>query len=145
VLRQSLLPQDRFLNRDGPDAIALAYARMALKAAGNGQLDGAEELIDRGHAIAPASKVLAEAQEQYAGYQQLDEYLTAGPVPDVRRVRGEISELYAQDPQIAQVVVPALARHLASRLHSTRDPRLATELAQAGSAIFGDGPPFHRN
>ena len=88
---------------------------------------------------------LATTQTRYIHYQALDDYLTGAAVPDIRKVRGEISELYAQDPNIAQVVVPILARDLASRLHTTADPQLAVRLSQAGNAIFGDGPPFRRD
>jgi serine/threonine protein kinase len=145
VLHENLAANDRFMTREGSEAIAQAYGRLALKAAGNGQFKNAVALIGRGRAAAPSVERLATTQTRYIHYQALDDYLTGAAVPDIRKVRGEISELYAQDPNIAQVVVPILARDLASRLHTTADPQLAVRLSQAGNAIFGDGPPFRRD
>ena len=145
VLRESLPANDRFMGRDGPEAIAQAYERLAGQAAENGQLKSAVELINRGRAAAPSMTGLAAAQARYSRYQALDDYLAGDPEPDVQKVRGEIAQLYAQDHNTAQVVVPILARDFAARLHSTHDHRIAVNLAQAGSAIFGDGPPFRRD
>ena len=145
VLRENLPANDRFMTRDGPEAIAQAYARLALKAAGNGQLKSAVELMTRARAAAPSVERIAITLTRYVRYQEIDDDLTGAAVPDIRRVRNEISELYAQDPPIAQVLVPILARDLASRLHTTADPQLAVRLSEAGNAIFGDGPPFRRD
>lgn len=145
VLRENLPANDRFMTRDGAEAIAQAYERLALKVAGNGQLRSAVELMTRARATAPSVERVASTQARYARYQQIDEYLTGAAVPDIRQVRGQISELYAQDPHIAQVLVPILAKDLASRLHTTADPQLAVRLSEAGNAIFGDGPPFRRD
>jgi serine/threonine protein kinase len=145
VLRENLPAGDRFLTREGPEAIAQAYGRLALKVAGNGQFKSAVELMTRARAAAPAAERIAITQARYVRYQEIDDYLTDAAVPDIRRVRTEISELYAQDPHIAQVLVPILARDLASRLHTTADPQLAVRLSEAGNAIFGDGPPFRRD
>ena len=145
VLRENLTPSDRFLTREGPEAIAQAYGRLALKAAGSGQLKTAVELIGRGHAAAPSVDRIATAQARYIRYQSLDDYLIGSVAPDIHKVRDEISELYAQDPNIGKVLVPILARDLASRLHTTADPQLAVRLSEAGNAIFGNGPPFRRD
>ena len=146
VLRESLPANDRFLGREGPEAIARACERLAGKAAENGQFKSAVELISRGRAAAPSmTAALAATQARYSHYQVLDDYLKEDPEPDVQRVRGEIAQLYAEDHNTALVVVPILARDFAARLHATHDHQIAVHLARAGNAIFGDGPPFRRN
>jgi serine/threonine protein kinase len=145
VLRESLPANDRFMGREGPEAIAHAYERLAQTAAESGQLQSAVELIGRGRAAAPSMTALAATQARYNRYQALDDYLTQDPEPDAQRVREEIAQLYAQDHNTAQVIVPILARDFAARLHATRDHQMAVNLARAGSEIFGDGPPFRRN
>jgi hypothetical protein len=133
------------MSRDAPGTIAQAYGRLAMQAAANGQLKSAVELINRGSAAAPRMEAMVAAQTRYRRYQALDDYLTGGAAPDVRKVRREISDLYAQDPTTARVVVALLAQHLASRAHSGHDPQLAVSLSRAGSVIFGEGPPFRHN
>jgi hypothetical protein len=145
VLRENLPANDRFMTHDGPEVVAQVYGRLALKAAGDGQLKSAVELMTRARTAAPSVERIALIQARYVRYEELDDYLTGAAVPDIRKVRSEISELYAQDPHIAQVLVPTLARDLASRLHTTADPQLAVRLSAAGNAIFGDGPPFRRD
>jgi hypothetical protein len=145
VLQENLAPDDHFLTKEAPTAIAQAYARRAQKAFAGGQLKDAVELIGRARMAAPAVERVEKAQTVYVHYHDLNEYLSAGPVPDVHRVRHEISELYSQDPDAAQWGVPILARNLQARLRATEDPELAGRLAQAGDEIFGNGPPFHRD
>lgn len=145
VLRENLSADDRFMTREGPEAIAQAYRNVAWQAATKGQLKSAVELVNRGLAIAPSMEALVVAHARYLRYQMLDDYLTGNAAPDVLKVRDEIAELYKQDAQTARVLVPMLARDLASRLHTTGDPQLAVRLSQAGSEIFGQGPPFHHD
>jgi serine/threonine protein kinase len=145
ILEVNLAADDRFLTRVAPRELAAAYARMAAKTLADGRLKDAVEIVNRGRLALPAVQGLAKTQALYTRYQELDEYLTGGPVPDVHRVRGEISDLYSQDSDTATVAVPILAKDLQTRLHGTRDPELARRLAQAGSEIFGSGPPFRRD
>ena len=145
VLRESLPADDRFMMREGPEAIAQAYRNMAWQAATNGQLKSAVEWVNRGLAVAPSMEALVVAHARYLRYQGLDDYLTGVAEPDVHKVRDEIADLYKQDAETARVLVPLLARDLASRLHTTGDPQLAVRLSQVGSEIFGQGPPFHHD
>jgi hypothetical protein len=145
VLRENLPDTDRFLTRDGPADISHAYERLAQQAVNKGELKSAAELMRRARDASPGMAPLATAQDRYARYEALDDRLTRDNTLDVSAVRGEISELYAQDPGTAKVVVPILARDLASRLHSTGDPELAGRLSREGNEIFGGGPPFDRD
>lgn len=145
VLRESLAANDRFMTHEAPRTIAQAYERLALQAAGNGQLQSAVELINHGEAAAPNLESIAAAQARYMRYQVLEDGLTNGPVPNVLEVRAEISALIAQDPRTAQALVPVLARALAARVHSTREPQLAAGLTKAGNAIFGYAAPSPRD
>jgi serine/threonine protein kinase len=145
VLGESLPANDRFMTQEGPGAIAQAYGRLAWGAARDGQFQSALDLVARGRAVAPELREIVAAQARYSRYQALDEYLTRDPAPDAHRVRGEIAALSAQDSKSTKVVVPILARDLASRMHATDDPELASRLLHAGREIFGGESLFRGN
>jgi hypothetical protein len=142
VLRESLPADDRFMTQDAPAAIAQAYARMSWGALKDGQFKAAVELINRSRLVAPSSEIVSAAQARYVRYAALDEYLSASPVIDVRRVRTEIGALNSLDPNTTKVVAPLLAHDLAARMHAAADGDVAGRLQRVGREIFPGAAEF---
>jgi hypothetical protein len=128
--------------QDGPNAIALAYARLSWNSLKEGDLRAAIELMNRAHEAAPSSAEVNTKQLRLARYQALDVYLTSDVFPEVRKVRLDITSLAQRDVNTANVVVPLLARDYAARINSTADADLAARLARAGREIFGSRVEF---
>lgn len=143
VLGQSLPADDRFMAREGPEAIAQAYERLAWTALREGRFNEAVELIDHSHKLVPAMEPINKRRTLYLHYQALDEYLTHSSTIDVRKARVEISALSQEDPGAMKIILPILARDFAARIHAVDDPESARQLLLAARAIFSGGPVQH--
>jgi len=137
-VRVELPPNDPFITRDGPAAVASAYLRLAASAAQEGRFPAALDLVNRGRAVAPSFAQVNAARTRYGRYQVLDQYLTSRVRLDVRDVRSELAGFLRQDPNEATAAVQGLLHNFVVRINSTHDPELAARLVQAARDIFGE-------
>jgi serine/threonine protein kinase len=133
-----LPPNDPFITRDGPAAIASAYLRLAASAAQEGRFAAALELVNRGRAVAPSFDKVNASRTRYGRYQALDQYLTSRVRIDARAVRSELAGFLKQDQNEATAAVQGLLHNFVARINSTHDPELATRLVQVAREIFGE-------
>lgn len=137
-LRRSTPGDKRFLKKEGPEAIAQAYLRLASNMATTGRLQSAVVLVERAMAYGPSPKYFESVRDRYTRYQRLKTVLSDSTVIDARAVRAELGELVRQNPGEAVSIVPWLSRGFADRISATSDPRLAGQLAQWAREIFNE-------
>lgn len=139
-------PNDPFTTRDGPEAIAQSYLRLAGRRVEKGGYDDALKMLDHGRDMARgvASPVVADldnARGRYTRYQALERSFTSDAVPDANAVRSELDQLSRLDVRETRGVRQRLSQALATRMKQAGGTR-AEQLMTAGHAIFPEESAF---
>jgi hypothetical protein len=135
-LRARLPATDPFAAHEAPQAIAAAELRMASIAAREGRFMDALSLADFARQMAPWLPRIDAARDRYASYYEIDYQLKHSDRIGVLHLRWKLSRLAKQEPEEMVAVTQSLARNLAARILSTRDPELGAHLAGAARKIF---------
>jgi hypothetical protein len=138
-LREHLSATDEFLVVEGPQAIALAYLRLASNAANNGKIEEALSLSISGSKIAPALKEAAIARNRYLAYWEISDLLRNRERVMAAHVRFKIWRVSKLAPDEMPAITQRWERDLESRIRAAEDQKVAARLSRAGQAIFGSG------
>jgi hypothetical protein len=138
-LREHLSATDEFLVVEGPQAIALAYLRLASNAANNGKIEEALSLSISGSKIAPALKEAAVARNRYLAYWEISDLLRNRERVMAAHVRFKIWRVSKLAPDEMPAITQRWERDLESRIRAADDQKVAARLSRAGQAIFGSG------
>jgi hypothetical protein len=93
-------------------------------------------LADFARQMAPWLPRIDAARDRYASYYEIDYQLKHSDRIGVLHLRWKLSRLAKQEPEEMVAVTQSLARNLAARILSTRDPELGAHLAGAARKIF---------
>ncbi len=140
-LKAGLDPKDPFLTKDGPQAIAQSYLRLAQGQASQGRFESALKLADAGLELAPDLQPLREASTAYGGevrISQLRSSLGEARSLDVASVKRSLGEIQRMFPDRFPKLETDLAGVAAARIEALKksDSAAAAAVLAAAKQIF---------
>jgi serine/threonine protein kinase len=142
VIKTMLPATDGFLVRQAPQAIGLAYLRLASRAAKEGRIEDAVSLAHSGTQADPSSPLLGLARDRYLRYTEISQQLQTDDHIFTHHLRYKIWRVSKLVPAEMPHVTKRWARDLALRIDATSDKNLAMRLTNLGRTIFPTDPSF---
>lgn len=137
-LEPRLDPSDEFLQREAPQAISQAYARLSERAYADGNYHAAVALLDRAGEVISSPEAFGERRGQIQRVVNLEELLRAEVTPTADDLENALLEIRrSEGPQYYRIRAH-LASVLAARIRQLQatSPAAANELLAVGERVF---------